>query len=233
VAEAFQSLPDDVVEVVHDLRAPLGVASGYLSMLMDGTFGPPPAQWSMPLDVLSLKLEEARTLVDDVLTLRRMDQDVGVAPGEVVDLTEAARTAAQRAQPRANLLKGSVVVDAPSGEPVMAKGDPRRTLRILDNLINNALLYSGENRRVVLRVEQDAGPQVTVEDSGPGISGQLRDHLFEPFSRGDRTSQIGSGLGLFISRTLARQMCGELTLTDRRGARGSRFVLRLPAPSGA
>jgi signal transduction histidine kinase len=227
VSEAYLPAPDAISEVVHDLRAPLAVASGYLSMLRDGTFGPSPERWSPPLDVLTAKLEEVRVLVDDLLALRR-DQESDVVPSDdVVDLTEVARTAARRAQPRAQLLSGSVVVEG-RARSVLARGDQHRTLRILDNLINNALLYSGEDRRVVVRVEDAAGPQLTVEDSGPGIPENVREHLFEPYTRARGSTVGGHGLGLFISRKLARQMRGELELEQRRG-RGGRFVLRLPA----
>ncbi len=226
-------MPDDVVEVVHDLRAPLSVASGYLSMLMDGTFGPAPGQWCAPLEVLGTKLEEARLLIDEILVLRRMDcAPVARSGNDQVNLTEAARTAAARAQPRARLLQGSVVVDTGRVHSAIAKGDQRRTLRILDNLINNALVYSGTTRRVVVRVEQEDGPQVAVEDSGSGISEECRAQLFEPFVRDEGSAEVGSGLGLFISRTLARQMGGDLTFHRRRGHSGSRFVLHLPSAQG-
>ena len=219
-------MPDDVVEIVHDVRAPLGVASGYLTMLTDGTFGPPPEQWNAPLEVLSMKLEEARVLIDEILTLRRIDASE-LRADACVDLTEVAQTAAQRARPRAHLLQGSVEVDAGAAGSTVAMGDQARTLRILDNLINNALLYSGDDRRVVVRVESDAELQVAVENSGAGIPARVRRHLFEPFSRDDRSAEIGSGLGLSISRRLARQMGGDLTLDDHPGTVGSRFVLHM------
>jgi signal transduction histidine kinase len=230
VTEARRSAPDVITEVVHDLRAPLAVASGYLSMLRDGTFGPAPETWEAPLDVLTAKLEETRLLVDDVLELRRLDDEVAATSEEMVDLNEVARTAAERAQPRAQLLSGSVVVEGDCAGSVLARGDQHQTLRILDNLINNALLYSGEERRVVLRVEDDAGPQLAVEDSGPGIPTHVREHLFEPYTRANGATVAGHGLGLFISRKLARQMRGDLALDERRGFRGGRFVLRLRAP---
>ncbi len=228
MADVVRSLPDEVVEIVHDLRAPLGVASGYLSMLKDGSFGLAPEEWSAPLEVLSLKLEEARVLVDGILALRRIDSSESTRMhDDHINLTEVARTAAKRAQPRARLLHGSVVVDAERSASAVAQGDQDRTLRILDNLINNALVYSGKGRRVVLRVEDADGLQVAVEDSGAGIPEERRVHLFEPFARDDGSTEIGSGLGLFISRTLAREMGGDLTLDDRPGAVGSRFVLHL------
>jgi signal transduction histidine kinase len=232
VADVVRSLPDEVVEIVHDLRAPLGVASGYLSMLKDGSFGSAPEEWSAPLEVLSLKLEEARVLVDGILALRRIDSTASIhMRDDHINLTEVARTAAKRAQPRARLLHGSVVVDSDRIGSAVAQGDQDRTLRILDNLINNALVYSGDARRVVLRVEDVGGLQVAVEDSGAGIPEERRVHLFEPFSRDDESTEVGSGLGLFISRTLAREMGGDLTLDDRPGDRGSRFVLHL-RPAG-
>src|ERR1022692_572165 len=101
-------------------------------MLKDGSFGSAPEEWSAPLEVLSLKLEEARVLVDGILALRRIDSTASIRDDHI-NLTEVARTAAKRAQPRARLLHGSVVVDADRIGSAVAQGDQDRTLRILDN----------------------------------------------------------------------------------------------------
>jgi len=108
-----------------------------------------------------------------------------------------------------------VVVDAERSASAVAQGDQDRTLRILDNLINNALVYSGKGRRVVLRVEDADGLQVAVEDSGAGIPEERRVHLFEPFARDDG-QQSREWIGPFYQSDTGREMGGDLTLDDRR-----------------
>jgi len=83
---------------------------------------------------------------------------------------------------------------------------------------------------VIVRVDSEDGPQVAVEDSGSGVPDQLREHLFEPFARDETSTHVGTGLGLYLSRTLAREMGGDVALGPRRGDRWGCFVLRLPAP---
>ena len=101
-------------------------------------------------------------------------------------------------------------------------------LQILLNLIGNAIRYAPENSAIWLRVEADkANARVTVADQGPGIPLEQQDRLFEKFERLGRTDAAGSGLGLYISRRLARAMGGELTV-DSGAGQGARFTLTLP-----
>lgn len=216
---------DEYAEITHDLRAPLSVATGYLQMLRDGTFGRAPDAWEEPLDVLGRKIEETRLVVDEILFVARLARTDTWPTLVTIDLVDAARSAVHRAQPRARLLRGTVELD-PTSAPVLAMGEEHRLVRILDNLINNALLHSGDHPCATIRVERGERPQVVVEDRGPGVPDHLRDRIFKRFASRERSSRESGGLGLSLSRKLARQMQGELLLEARRQL-GSRFVLRL------
>jgi len=144
-----------------------------------------------------------------------------------VDLAKSANEAVQLVQPRA--AEQSVVIETIGAEePVMAAGEPRGTVQILVNLLGNAIRHSPTGGNVALIVER-RGQMVaaTVADEGPGIAEADQERIFERYERvGD--SPGGIGLGLAISRRLARSMGGDIELQSASGE-GARFTLVLPA----
>ncbi len=102
-------------------------------------------------------------------------------------------------------------------------------MQILLNLIGNAIRYSPANSQVWIRLEDEGGrARVTVADQGPGLSAEDQQRLFGKFERLGRSGDGGSGLGLYISRRLARAMGGDLTVESAPG-QGARFILNLPS----
>ena len=102
-------------------------------------------------------------------------------------------------------------------------------LQILLNLLGNAIRYSPEGSTIWIRVEPDGDrARIVVADQGEGLSEQQQARVFEKFERLGRSGDGGSGLGLYISRRLARAMDGDLTLESAPG-QGARFTLELPA----
>ena len=221
---AKQAMTEFLHVVVHEMRAPLTIIGGYVSMIQEGVFGEPPAACARPLDAVNAKVREAQHLVDELLLAARVEN--GSLPYQVedVDIVDSAERAVQRAQPRAQLL--DALVEARVPETASARADGAHVDRILDNLINNALTYGGDPAHVVVTATSGANPALTVEDNGEGVSSTDRDHVFERFYRGSSKS-VGSGLGLFISRQLAEAWGGTLALESDAGD-GARFVLRLP-----
>jgi signal transduction histidine kinase len=111
---------------------------------------------------------------------------------------------------------------------VPAIGEFRRVLQVLLNLLSNAIRYTPEKTIVRLDCGLDGGAAwIAVEDSGQGLTGPEAARVFEKFERLGRKGDGGSGLGLYISRRLARAMAGDLTVTSTPGE-GARFCLRLP-----
>lgn len=242
-AALFQSLRDAtrvrgqfLNMAAHELRTPLSVIAGYVSMLEDGTLGAPQASWQTPLSVLVEKTRELAHLVDDILLAGRLESGVARTGGQSMDLAVSLQDAADRAGPRAALLGADLEV-RPPGPAVLVWADPDHVGRILDNLLNNAFSYSVAPPRVRLTVSAEEGSAVvTVEDSGRGIAADQRDRIFQQFYRVEDKSQgypPGTGLGLFISRALAERYGGSLELEWSEPGAGSRFALRLPlAPAG-
>ena len=231
--EASKSKSAFLSMAAHELRTPLSVITGYLSMLQDGTLTPD--KWERPLRVLMGKATELNSIVDDLLTAARIEGGTVPTQTKTLDLREMARKAIARAEARAGLLRAEVDYGEPA-EPVAVNADREQLARIIDNLINNALTYSAGPPWVGVTVMTEDGPTLIVEDHGVGIPRDKQDQIFERFFRIDDPGlgpQPGTGLGLFISRELAERHGGSLTLERSEVGRGSTFILRLPAVSGA
>ena len=213
----------------HELRTPLAVVVGYLSMLSDGTFGELNSDCYRVLQILRQKGDELNRLVDDLLTASRIE--AGTVPSRltVYDLREVARQAVRKAKPQAELLSAEVHVELPQ-EPVFVQADPTHMARIVDNLVNNALAYSRGRPWVKVTVGAGQDAVLIVEDRGVGIPPDMRERVFEQFVRIESAEdplQPGTGLGLYISRELARRQGGELAVVDSEVGRGSTLALTL------
>ena len=213
----------------HELRTPLTIMTGYLSMLREGTFGPPPDAWQQPLATLSAKTVELGVLIEDLLLASRLETDARRAESAQVELREAVLAAVERAEPRARLL-GARLETRLVERPVLADIDADQLARVLDNLLNNALSYSPSDPIVTVEVAAEPEPRISVIDNGVGVAPEHREHIFDRFYRLDESAHAGTGLGLYISRQLVGRSGGSLQLEWTEVGRGSRFTVRLPAP---
>jgi len=213
----------------HELRTPLAVVVGYLSMLSDGTFGELNPDCDRVLQILRQKGDELNRLVDDLLTASRIE--AGTVPSRLTeyDLREVARQAVRKATPQAELLGAEVHLELPEG-PVFVQADPTHLARIVDNLVNNALAYSRGMPWVKVTVGTGQHAVLMVEDRGVGIPADMRERVFDQFVRiesAEEPLQPGTGLGLYISRELARRQGGELAVVESEVGRGSTLALTL------
>ncbi|WP_324695414.1 sensor histidine kinase [Novosphingobium aerophilum] len=167
-------------------------------------------------------------LLGDLADLEVVETEGFSTAPDHVDLSELARQAAGILNVRAR--EKNIVIEAPhAAEALPAVAEYRRVLQVLLNLIGNAIRYSPEQSHIWLRLEA-AGDRarVIVADQGPGISQESQEKVFEKFERLGRSGDGGSGLGLYISRSLARAMGGELSVQSAPG-QGARFILEVPA----
>lgn len=172
--------------------------------------------------------EHLLALIEDIADLEGVETANFTVEFDRIDLGEAARQACgilgARAQER-----GVALIPPPPGESQWARGEFRRVLQILINLIGNAIAYSPEESQVWIRLDREGHrATVTVADQGRGLSEAEQNRVFDKFERLGRSGDGGSGLGLYISTRLARAMDGELTVESALG-QGARFTMSLPA----
>ncbi|MCP5396694.1 MAG: HAMP domain-containing histidine kinase [Sphingomonadaceae bacterium] len=167
------------------------------------------------------------SLIEDLADLEVVEaEDFSTAPDRI-DLGDVARRAAGILGVRAQEKNVKLVVPQ-MGDSVPAIAEFRRVLQVLLNLMGNAINYSPAGSQVWIRMET-AGERarITVADQGQGMSEEQQAVVFNKFERLGRTGEGGSGLGLYISRRLARVMGGELSVESAPG-QGARFTLDLP-----
>jgi len=216
------ALGEAVAKINHDLRNMLTSAQ-LASERLAGSGDPTVAQ---ALPRLERALDRALGLTRDVLNYGK-SEETAPAVRKV-----ALRAAVEAAAEDAGLAPGGVALETRIGKTFAVEADPEQLHRILVNLMRNARqAIESEERRDegVVRVAAERGEAevvIRVSDDGPGITDRMRERLFQPFAGSGRTG--GAGLGLAISRELARGHGGEVELA-KTGPKGSTFEVRLPA----
>jgi signal transduction histidine kinase len=216
---------DDVVSIVaHDFRSPLTVIQGF-SELMHARSADPETR--ALLDAIGVQARYLTSLADDVLTMTRIESGTMPLDAREVDLAEVARDAIAA---RATSPSPEVVLHATAGASPI-RGDARRLRQVIENLIDNAVKYAPSGTRVTVSVQGAPGAaMVSVADSGPGIAPEEVAGLFQKFSRlaaARRSGVHGTGLGLYICRSIVEAHGGSITV-DTAPGKGSVFKVVLP-----
>ena len=236
---ANRAKSDFLATMSHEIRTPINAIIGYTDLLLHEVEGPLTDGQRLQVERLRLGGRHLIALVDEVLDLARIESGrLRVDPRPAI-VAEAIAAAEAVARPEAERKELRLDTSVPNG--LRYRGDPQRVEQILINLVINAVKFTNHGGRISLTahaVDQDgpagaAGRAIdfVVEDTGIGIPPERLEEVFEPFVQvesGLTREHGGAGLGLAISRRLARLMDGDLTATSREGA-GSRFTLRLPA----
>ena len=231
-AEAASRAKSEFLAVMsHELRTPLAAIIGYEELLFDGITGPVSESQRTQLGRIKASATHLLSLIDEVLTLSRVEAGREVMHPERISVFVALHEASLLALPLA-AEKGLTldVVRAPKELAVWA--DATKLRQILLNLLTNAIKFT-DTGSVVLesRKVDDDHVEIAVRDTGIGIAPANHDRVFDTFWQVEQKSTRkvgGTGLGLSVSRRLARLMNGDLTVASSLGA-GSTFTLRLPS----
>src|SRR5215472_14226810 len=228
----LEQLKTDFLKLAsHELRGPLGVVRGYISMMEDGTLAPVGEHVGPVLPLLRAKLDEMNRLINEMLETARLDDSALQLQLARLDLRDVVHEAVRSLEPLASD-RHRLVTETP-GAPVEVMGDRSRLSMIVTNLVHNALKYSpaGGEVRVSCRAG-DGRAAVAVSDEGVGIAAGDMDRLFTRFGRiatPETAGIAGTGLGLYLARDLAHRHGGEVSVVSEPG-RGSTFTLSLPLP---
>jgi signal transduction histidine kinase len=216
--------------VAHELRTPLTVLRGYLSMIEDGTYPVPSETLDGAISAIAAKVREMDGLVEMLSVASRVAGGRLVVQRTRFDLAGAVQAAVAEVGDRARLEWALIDTRLPS-YPVEVFADREHVIRILVNLLNNALTYSARPARVTVAFRRRESADVFVTDRGIGIAADRQRAIFERFVRLDDPrlrSAVGLGLGLPLSRELAELNGGSLSLVHSAPGLGSVFVLRVP-----
>ncbi len=214
----------------HELRTPLTSIRGYAELYRHG--GHEPAQVARSMGRIEEEAERMTSLVEDLLTITRLDEGRPLERSSV-DLAELAAKAV--ADARVIDPTRSITLDAPG--PVPLEGDANRLMQVLVNLVSNARLHTPPGTPVAVRVSTDGATAVVdVEDHGPGLRTDQAAQVFDRFYRADPSrsrTQGGSGLGLAIVDAVVRAHGGTSSVYNTPGG-GATFRVVLPprAPGG-
>ena len=207
--------------VSHEMKTPLQVIGGYAELMEAGVV---PAQ-DVPrfAGLIRTEASSMRTLIDDVLTLSRLDEQgagQGQEQGDPVDLAQVCRRVAERLTPRAQE-RGETIQLACRGSHIV-RASASLAEQMVYNLVDNAVRYNREGGLVLVELE--------VSDEGAGIPPELRERVFERFYRVDASRSRetgGTGLGLAIVKHAVETMGGTVSIDDS-PCGGARFIVKLP-----
>jgi signal transduction histidine kinase len=242
LAHAFNSMASDlagveqqrrelIANVSHELRTPITALQGVLENIVDGVSEPDPATLRAAL----AQTERLGRLVTELLDLSKVN--AGAIPLNLVDidvddfLTAAVEQARVNA-PRTTFQQPEVVADA--GARLTVHADPERLHQVFANLLENAARHGPADGLVTVSARRQGDHTVfEVADQGDGIPVQLRERVFERFSRGDRAARDGgTGLGLAIARWVVDLHAGSISIVDPpagiAGRAGCRVRISLP-----
>ena len=225
---------DFIANASHELRTPLAALLGFIETLQ-GTAKDDPAARSKFLEIMQGQATRMARLIDDLLSLSRIELNAHLQPNTLVDFSPIVRQVVDGLQTLARDRSVDIKVTIPA-DPLLVLGDRDELIRALENLVENALKYGAVGKRVditVSRGQTRAGApeaRVAVRDYGPGIPPEHLPRLTERFYRVDVTdsrAQGGTGLGLALVKHVLNRHGGRLTIESTLGA-GATFIIHLP-----
>jgi two-component system phosphate regulon sensor histidine kinase PhoR len=210
---------DFVANASHELRTPLAALSGFIDTLQGPAKDDVKARERF-LSIMHTQATRMARLIDDLLSLSRVELSAHVRPDASVDIVPIIRQVADGLEPLARERQVEIEIDLPE-TPVAIAGDREELLRLFENLIENALKYGASGGRVIVSLTQamsgEGAPEVRimVRDFGPGIAPEHLPRLTERFYRvdvGDSRAQGGTGLGLSLVKHILNRHRGRLLI---------------------
>ena len=229
---------DFVANVSHELRTPLAALTGFIETLQ-GPARVDPAARERFLGIMQAQAWRMARLIDDLLSLSRIELRAHQRPDTPVDLVPIVRQIVDGLQTLARDRDVALEVAAPA-EPLMVLGDRDELTRLFENLIENGLKYGASGKRVDIALAPVAASdgedeaRVSVRDYGPGIAAEHLPRLTERFYRvdvGESRAQGGTGLGLALVKHIVNRHHGRLSIESREGE-GATFTVRLSLSDG-
>ncbi len=225
---------DFIANASHELRTPLAALLGFIETLQ-GTAKDDPAARAKFLAIMQGQATRMARLIDDLLSLSRIELNAHLQPNTPLDLAPIVRQVADGLQTLARDRDVAIKVAVPP-DPLIVLGERDELIRALENLVENALKYGAAGKRIdiaLTRSQTRAGAgeaRLAVRDYGPGIAPEHLPRLTERFYRvdvADSRAQGGTGLGLALVKHVLNRHGGRLNIESTPGA-GATFSMHLP-----
>ena len=229
LAEASQHKSQFLANMSHELRTPLNAILGYTELMADGAYGEPSEETLGVLKRLEANGKHLLGLINDVLDLSKIEAGQLVLELSDYCMEDIAQTVRSTLEPLAADKKLAFKIElAPQLPP--GRGDGRRLTQVLINLVGNAIKFTDAGE-VAIKAEANNGSfNVSVRDTGPGISAADQTRLFQEFQQADNAitkKKGGTGLGLAISKRIIEMHGGKIWVESQLG-QGSTFAFKLP-----
>jgi signal transduction histidine kinase len=229
LAEASQHKSQFLANMSHELRTPLNAILGYTELILDNIYGDTPEKMRGVLARIESNGRHLLGLINDVLDLSKIEAGQLVLALGDYSLRNVVHTVFSAVEPLAQekklALRVELAPDMPSG-----RGDERRIAQVLLNLVGNAIKFTDAGEVVVAASAANGSFNVSVRDTGPGISERDQAKLFQEFQQADNSTtrtKGGTGLGLAISKRIIEMHGGRIWLESREG-QGATFAFTLP-----
>ncbi|HWL04083.1 MAG TPA: ATP-binding protein [Xanthobacteraceae bacterium] len=223
---------DFVANASHELRTPLAALLGFIETLQGPARNDAAARERF-LGIMQSQAGRMARLIDDLLSLSRIELNLHRKPDTPVDIISALRQVCDSLQTLARD-RGVTIEAALPDSPVMIAGDRDELMRLFENLIENGLKYGASGGRVLVTFQPPSGKaneaSITVRDFGPGIAPEHLPRLTERFYRadvGESRAQGGTGLGLALVKHILNRHGGRLSIESQFG-KGASFIARVP-----
>ncbi|HEX8788726.1 MAG TPA: ATP-binding protein, partial [Telluria sp.] len=226
---ADQRKDEFLAMLAHELRnplAPISTGAHLLKLLHSDN-----SQITQTCSIIVRQVDHMTSLVDDLLDVSRVTRGLVSLSTQVLDLKRVVDDAAEQIRPLITARRHRVIIEL-TPAPALVKGDHKRLVQVVANLLNNANKYTPEGGTIELRLESD-GPDyvLTVHDDGIGMEQSLVERVFDLFTQAERTpdrSQGGLGLGLALVKSLVELHGGSVSAASPGLGKGSTFCVRLP-----
>jgi signal transduction histidine kinase len=220
----LNQLKDDLIAVLaHDFKGPLTTIIGFTELLEQHALEGEDAEGA--LRTIRQSATRLASLANDTLALSRVEQGELNLAADPVDVAQIVKETVEALEP-----KRTIGVDVSAENPVV-RGDPARLRQVFENIVGNAIKYSPEEKPVQVRVsETESTVRVAIKDEGMGIPPDEMKFLFERFTRASnakRSRVKGTGLGLYLAKTLVERHGGNIQVQSVLGE-GSTFTVVLP-----
>jgi signal transduction histidine kinase len=232
---ANNSKTDFLAVMSHELRTPLTAIMGYEELLSDGITGPITELQKQQLGRINASARHLLGLIDEILTFARVDIGRERVRWESMSINHTLTDAASLVQPMASDKKLKFVVELLEEDQAI-QTDSTKLRQMLVNLLSNGIKFTDKGEVRLGCVVTNGTLEVQIADTGVGIAAENIEDVFEPFWQAEQTATRktgGTGLGLSVTRKLARLLGGDVTVASRMGV-GTTFLLTLPmkAPVG-